>query len=126
MVPAFTSRLLRGEAPRIDGDGGQTRDFTFVEDVVRANLAAGEAPEASGRTFNIAGGRRISILELYRLLAELAGHPELDPIHGPPRAGDVRDSLASVEAAGEVLGWTPQVPLDEALRRTVAAYRAEA
>ncbi len=125
VVPAFTAALLRGEPPTINGDGEQTRDFTFVEDVVRANLLAAEAPRASGHTFNVAGGRRISINELFRAIARWVGREDVQPIHGPARAGDVRDSLASVEAAKELLGWTPEVPLDEALRRTVEAYRAE-
>ena len=125
VIPAFAAALLRGQAPRINGDGEQTRDFTFVEDVVRANLAACEAPGASGQTFNVAGGRRITINELFRRVADALGLSDARPEHGPARAGDVRDSLASIEAAREVLGWAPQVSLEEGIARTVAAYQAE-
>lgn len=123
VIPAFAAHLLQGEPPLIHGDGQQTRDFTFIGDVVRANLLAARAPDASGQAVNVAGGRRISLLELYRLVAEACGRTDIAPRHGPPRAGDVRDSLAAVERAERYLGWKPQVPLTEGIARTVAAYR---
>lgn len=123
VIPAFAAALLAGRAPTIYGDGEQTRDFTYVEDVVRANLAAGDVAGAGGHALNVAGGRRVSLLELYGQLARLCGAEGRAPVHAPPRPGDVRDSLASVARAAEVLGWRPEVPLDEGLARTVAAYR---
>ena len=123
VIPAFAHALLRGESPQIHGDGGQTRDFTFVSDVVAANLAAGTAPAANGNAYNVAGGRRISVLELFDTLRSLTGAEHVQPTHTDPRPGDVRDSLASVEAAQADLGFSPQVPLDEGLRRTVDALR---
>lgn len=124
VIPAFVAALLAGRAPTIFGDGEQTRDFTYVEDVVRANLAAGDVAGAGGHALNVAGGRRVSLLELYDQLARLCGAAGRAPVHAPPRPGDVRDSLASVARAAEVLGWRPEVPLDEGLRRTAAALRA--
>lgn len=124
VIPSFAAHLARGEPPRIDGDGGQTRDFTYVGDVVRANLLAARVPGASGQVFNVAGGRRISILELYRLIAQALGRTDVAPLHGPPRPGDVRDSLASVERAEQVLGWRPEVSLAAGIERTVEAFRS--
>lgn len=123
VIPSFTAALLAGRAPTIYGDGEQTRDFTFVGDVVRANLAAGEVAGASGHAVNVAGGERVSLLALHGHLARLTGAEHVAPAHAPPRKGDVRDSLASVERAERVLGWRPEVPLEEGLRLTVDAYR---
>jgi UDP-glucose 4-epimerase len=126
VVPAFSSKLLAGQAPVIYGDGGQTRDFSFVEDVARANLLAGSAPAASGLAINVAGGQRVSLLELFELLARLCGAQGVRPRHAPARTGDIRDSLASIDRAREALGWRPEVGLEEGLRRTVAALREPA
>lgn len=123
VIPAFAARLVAGEAPRIHGDGEQTRDFTFVDDVVRANLLAAAAPAAAGHTMNIAGGRRISINALFAAVAREVGRPDARAEHGPARTGDVRDSLAAIGRARELLGWSPQVPLEEGLARTVGALR---
>ena len=123
VVPAFAAHLLQGEPPLIHGDGQQTRDFTWVGDVVRANVLAARAPRAAGEVMNVAGGRRISILELYRLIAQAVGRPELAARHGPPRAGDVRDSLASIDKAERLLGWRPEMTLAEGIRLTVEALR---
>jgi UDP-glucose 4-epimerase len=123
VIPAFAAALLRREAPVIHGDGRQTRDFTYVEDVVRANLAAAEAPRAGGHALNVAAGRRTSLLELFAAIARLTGAPEVAPRFAPTRSGDVRDSVAAIDGAREVLGWAPQVPLDEGLRRAVEWYR---
>lgn len=126
VIPAFAASLVAGRSPRIHGDGGQTRDFTFVSDVVRANLAAGDARGAPGHTFNIAGGRRISVLELFQEVRAAVGGDALtiEPEHGDPRPGDVRDSLAAVEKAAEILGYQPEVSLDDGIRRTVESFRA--
>ena len=125
VIPAFASSLLRGEPGQINGDGSFSRDFTFVEDVVRANLLAAESPTAPGNWINIAGGKRITILELHQRIAAAAGREDIEPILGPVREGDVPHSLASTEQAKELLGWEPQVQLAEGIAQTVAAYRQE-
>lgn len=123
VVPAFTTALLRNTSPTIDGDGEQTRDFTFVDDVVQANLLAAFADDhASGEVFNIAGGKQISINELFRLIRDATGS-DREPIYGPPRTGDVRNSLADIAKAGDLLGYEPKVAHHEALARTVGWYR---
>jgi UDP-glucose 4-epimerase len=118
VIPRFVTACLRGDPPTIHGDGEQTRDFTFVEDAARANLAAADAPKAAGGVFNVAGGRRVSLNQLLARIQEIAGS-EVRPIHGAPRPGDVRHSLADLARARELLGWRPLVSLEEGLRRTV-------
>jgi len=126
VVPKFITAALAGTAPVIYGDGGQTRDFTYVENVVHANLAACTAPEpAFGEAFNIGCGERLSIAALWAKISALSGRA-LPARHEPARAGDVRDSLASLDRARSRLGWSPTVGLDEGLSRTIAAFRAPA
>ena len=126
VMARFALMMMRGERPTIFGDGEQGRDFTHIDNVVRANLLALEAPSnlAAGRVFNIACGERHTLNETYALLATFVGfeHP---PIYGPEREGDVRDSLADISAASQALGYVPQVGFEEGLRRTVAWYRDE-
>jgi UDP-glucose 4-epimerase len=126
VMARFALMMMRGERPTIFGDGEQGRDFTHIDNVVRANLLALEAPGnlAAGRVFNIACGERHTLNETYALLATFVGfeHP---PIYGPEREGDVRDSLADISAASAALGYIPQVDFEEGLRRTVAWYRDE-
>lgn len=118
VVPRFMDALKNGTRPVIYGDGEQSRDFTFVEDVVRANLLACDClPEACGRAYNIACGRRTTLKELLAVLSDVAGR-RVEPVHEPPRPGDVRHSLASIEAAARGLGYAPAVDLREGLRRT--------
>ncbi len=125
VIPKFTAALLAGRAPTIYGDGGQTRDFTYIENVVRANLLAAEAPEeACGEAYNIACGERISLLDLVERLGRITGR-EIAPVHGDPRPGDIRHSLADIGKARRLLGYEPVVTLDEGLERTVAWYRRE-
>ncbi len=125
VIPKFIQSLLDGQAPQIHGDGGQTRDFTYVENAVQANLrAASCAAEIRGQTFNVACGDRISLVELYDMIAEHLGS-SIRPVHGPPRAGDIRDSLADVSVAQRLIGYDPQVDVREGLRRTVAWYKAQ-
>jgi UDP-glucose 4-epimerase len=119
VIPLFATACLRGEAPTIFGDGEQTRDFTYVEDVVRANLLAAEAPAARGEVINVAGGARTSLNRLLALIQDIVGSA-VTSVHAPPREGDVRDSLAALDRARELLAYEPQVPLEEGLRRTVA------
>jgi nucleoside-diphosphate-sugar epimerase len=127
VVPRFATSLLAGKAPTIFGDGGQTRDFTYVDDVVRANLLALECPrESCGKAYNIAWGTATSVNELFRGLREEVGGAaaKLKPLHGPPQKGDVRDSLASIQAARAGLGYVPTVGIEEGTRLTVEWYRS--
>jgi nucleoside-diphosphate-sugar epimerase len=124
VIPLFVAALLRGERPEIFGDGGQTRDFVHVDDVVQANIrAALHADEtASGRVFNIGCGERITINELYRIIAGELGS-WLKPIHREPRAGDVRDSVADIGEAREAFGYEPSLDMREGLKRSLAWYK---
>ena len=115
VVPIFVHRLLRGEPLTVHGDGEQTRDLVAVEDVAEANYRAAAAQGVSG-AFNIGSGSRISINDLVRTLSEVSGVlPRV--VHGPPRAGDVRHSIADISLAHEKLGYTPTVNLVDGLRR---------
>jgi UDP-glucose 4-epimerase len=118
VVPRFATACLRREPAQIHGDGEQSRDFTFVADTVRANLLAAEAKDAPGHVINVAGGRRISLNELYATLQKITGST-VPAVHGPARVGDVRHSLADLDRARTLLGFEPQIPLEEGLRRTV-------
>ena len=124
VVPLFIAAALRGEPPVIYGDGGQTRDFTFVKNVVEANLLACHAPaeQAAGEVFNIGYGTAISIQELWRLVAKLVG-VKMEPQYDAARAGDVRHSVASITRANERLGYIPTVDLDAGLAHTIAYFR---
>jgi UDP-glucose 4-epimerase len=115
--------MLRGKSPTVFGDGTQSRDFTYVEDVVRGNLLAAETKEAVGQVFNIACGRQQSLLELIDGINAALG-TSIEPTFAPPRAGDVRESLADISAAREALGYEPAVDFDEGLRRSIDYYRA--
>ena len=122
VVPAFIQAGLRDEQPTIYGDGLQSRDFTFVENVVSANLLAATAAGASGSTCNIGCGGRYSLLDLLGSIGAALGHP-IAPLFEAPRVGDVRDSQASIEVAQERLGYRVIVPFEEGVRRTVSWYR---
>jgi UDP-glucose 4-epimerase len=119
VVPRFVDALRRGDRPVIYGDGQQSRDFTFVDDVVAANLAAAEAPAArcSGNVYNIAGGRRHTVLELLTTLGDIL-EVAPDPEHTDPRPGDLRASYADLGAARRDLGYEPRVDWREGLHRT--------
>ncbi len=124
-IPAFITRLLAGEDITIFGDGEQTRDFVFVDDVVRANLLAARAPDAAGRVVNIGSGARVSVNALVETLRHII--PSASGVmHGPPRAGDVRHSVADVAAADRLIDFSATVPLAEGLARTVTWYRESA
>jgi len=123
VIPIFVRALLRGEAPIIDGDGEQTRDFTYVGNAVSANILACAAPRgAVGQVVNVACGERTSLNRLYARLQELLG-TDLPARFGPPRPGDVRDSLADIGRARHLLGYRGQIGLDEGLDRSIAWYR---
>ncbi|MDQ7005983.1 MAG: SDR family oxidoreductase [Acidobacteriota bacterium] len=123
VIPKFASMMLAGQAPTINGDGRQTRDFTFIENVVQINLLAAEAPEeACGEAYNVACGERISLLDLVDRLNKILG-TAIEPVHGPPRAGDIQHSLADISKAERLLGYRVKVGLDEGLARTVEALQ---
>ena len=122
VIPRFIQALLDGEAPRIHGDGLQSRDFTYIDNVIDANLKAAAAPGAAGGVFNVGFGQRVTLLELLEILQEIIGGA-VEPVHEPPRVGDVKHSLADVSRAREILGYEPAVSLAEGLRRTVAWFR---
>jgi UDP-glucose 4-epimerase len=122
VIPIFIAGLLRGERPTIFGDGEQTRDFTYVDNVVDANLEACTAEGASGGLFNIASGTRTTINDLFRTVRKIVG-ANMEPIYGKPRAGDVKHSLADISRAKSVLGYEPKVALEEGLQRTVKWYK---
>jgi nucleoside-diphosphate-sugar epimerase len=124
VMAKFILQMMRGERPTIFGDGEQGRDFTYVENAVRANLLAMAAPAeaVAGRVFNVACGERHTLNETYRVIAGLLGYPE-PPVYGPERTGDVRDSLADVSAAREAFGYRAEVGFEEGLRRTVEWYK---
>jgi UDP-glucose 4-epimerase len=124
VISIFVDRLITGRVPTIFGDGKQTRDFVYVEDVVRANLLAGtaDARTVAGRDFNVARGEATDLNALYSMLAEVCGVSA--PVgYAPARAGDIRHSLANIGALRETLGYTPQVPVAEGLARLVAWER---
>ncbi|MFK8114938.1 MAG: NAD-dependent epimerase/dehydratase family protein [Rubripirellula sp.] len=123
VIPKFVSMILSGSRPTIFGDGQQSRDFIYVSDIAKANLLAATVPGVSGQTFNVARGERTSLLELLTTLRDILGQ-EIEPIHEPPRVGDVRDSLADVSNARNVLGFDPEVTITEGLRQSVDYYRS--
>lgn len=122
VIPRFVTALQTGKQPVIYGDGMQSRDFTYVENVVEANLLASEVENVAGGVYNIACGGRFTLLELLGKLKQIIGS-DIDPIHEPARAGDVRDSQAGIEAAKEALGYSVKVDFDEGLRRTVEWFQ---
>ncbi len=121
-IPKFITAMLRGERPTIYGDGTQSRDFTFVDNIVQGNLLACKAPRAVGETINLANGGRILINDLVAQLNEIIG-TNLAPIHTDERPGDIKHSRADIEKARDLLGYAPIVSFDEGLRRTVDWYR---
>ena len=125
VISLFIEALSEGKPPTIHGDGRQTRDFTFVADVVDGVLRACAAPAAAGEVINVAGGGRISLLEVLRTLQNIL-HTKVDPAFGPPREGDVRDSQADIHKARQMLGFEPRMPLEDGLRETVEWYQSSA
>jgi len=123
VISLFISALCEGRQPTIYGDGGHTRDFTYVANVVDGVLRACEAKGASGEVINVATGGRISLNQLFRTIRDLVG-ARVDPIYADPRPGDVRDSQADIEKARRLLGFEPKVGFDEGLKKTVEWYRA--
>ncbi|HEY1265034.1 MAG TPA: SDR family oxidoreductase [Terriglobales bacterium] len=125
VLARFTQQMLKGEQPVIFGDGAQSRDFTYIENVVHANLLASRAPapEVAGHVFNVATGRRVDLNETFRALKAITGYAG-DVAYGPERGGDVKHSLADLSRAEKHLGYRPQVDFEEGLRRTVDWYKS--
>ena len=117
VIPKFITAALTGESPVIHGDGDQSRDFTYIDNAIDANLLAAQAEGAAGKVFNIAYGSRISLNEIITEISGLAGKP-IHSVNTASRPGDVRHSLADISLAGKILGYAPAVSFDEGLRRT--------
>ncbi|MCX7626662.1 MAG: SDR family oxidoreductase [Candidatus Sumerlaeaceae bacterium] len=124
VIPKFITAMLRGQSPTIYGDGTQTRDFTYVLNNVLANIAAAQAPHVSGRVFNIACGASFSLLDLVREINTVLG-TSIEPVFAPPRAGDVRHSLADISEAKAALGYKVIIDFREGLRRTIEWYKQQ-
>jgi len=121
VIPLFITAMLEGRQPVIFGDGLQSRDFTFVANVVHGNLLAADAENVAGRTLNLANGKSTDLLTLIDVLDRLLG-TDIQPTHAEPRPGDVRESLADVTRARNLLGYEPLVDFEEGLRRSIAYY----
>lgn len=127
VMARFILQMMQGEQPSIFGDGEQGRDFTYVDNVVEANLLAmhADADKVAGRVFNVACGTRHTLNETFTVLADLLGFDK-PALYAPARHGDVRDSLADISAAREAFGYSPGIDFEEGLRRTVEWYVADA
>jgi len=123
VISRFTSDLLSGKRPVIYGDGEQSRDFTYIADVVAANLLAAETTKGIGHVINAARGERITLNKLLDTLKAITGHPDVQAEYREPRAGDVRHSLEDITLAREMLGFEPRVSLEEGLRHTIAWWK---
>jgi len=125
VLAKFITQMLEGEAPTIFGDGKQSRDFTYVDNVAEANLLACTAPsgEVAGGVFNVATGRRTDLYQTFQILKKLTGYSG-EVKYGPEREGDVKHSLADISLAEKHLGYKPKVDFEEGLTRTVAWYRS--
>lgn len=121
VIPIFVTKMVQGERPTVFGDGGQSRDFVYIENVVQANLSAADATQAVGRTINIGCGRQFTLLQLIQAI-NMVLKTDMQPIFEKPRAGDVRESLADISLARAVLDYEPQIDFDEGLRRSIEYY----
>lgn len=127
VIPRFLTAACKGSPARVFGDGLQSRDFVWVGDVVRANLAAAAAPgRMGGGALNVGSGHRTSVLDLVDAISGLVDGGALEREHAPARSGEIRHSVADVSAIGERLGWSPQTPLADGLARTLRALRGGA
>ena len=126
VIAQFIFKMLAGETPTIFGDGSTSRDFTYIDNAVSANLLACQAPRevATGRVFNIGTGKSKTLNEVYAGIASIVGFSE-SPIYGPPRAGDIAHSLASIDRASKELGYRPKADFYDGLEKTVAWYAAK-
>jgi UDP-glucose 4-epimerase len=122
VVAIFCGKLLAGERPTIFGDGKQTRDYVYVDDVVAANLAAVDHPEATG-AYNVGTGREVSVLDIVEVLRRISGRDDFEPEFAPPRLGEVQHIALDTTRARDELGWQAKVGLDEGLEQTLASLR---
>ncbi|RDC62725.1 SDR family oxidoreductase [Adhaeribacter pallidiroseus] len=124
VIPLFIEAVLKNKPPHMNGNGNQTRDFTFVENCVEANIRAAlvQHPEALNQVYNIAVGDRTSLNDLFKILKE-EGQSDLSPLYGPERAGDIRDSLADITKARTLLGYDPKIKIKEGLQITLDWFR---
>jgi UDP-glucose 4-epimerase len=118
VIPLFITAIHSGRPIRIDGDGGQRRDFTYVSNVVEGTMLAADADAVSGRIFNVAASSPVSVNDVADTIGRILGQ-EVTKTHAPPRAGDIRDSWADITAARDALAWEPSVGLEEGLQRTI-------
>jgi UDP-N-acetylglucosamine/UDP-N-acetyl-alpha-D-glucosaminouronate 4-epimerase len=125
VIPKFITEMLAGRRPTIFGDGRQSRDFTYIDNIVHGNLLAAAAPAAVGRTINVACGQSFDLLQLVAGINQALG-TNIEPIFEPARAGDVRESLADISLARKLLKYEPTIGFEEGLRRTVEYYRSAA
>jgi len=123
VIPIFVTAMLAGKEPTIYGDGKQSRDFTYIDNVVQGNLAAATAPAASGKVFNVACGSQFTLLDLVDAINQVLG-TNIEPKFAEARKGDVRESLADITAARETLGYEPSVDFNEGLLRSIEYYRS--
>ncbi len=124
-IPLFITRILKGQAPIIYGDGEQSRDFTYIDNIVEANLIAAETPGLAGEAFNVACAERITVNALTARIGEILGRP-VQPAYEPPRPGDIKHSFADISRFQARTGFRPLVLFDEGLRRTVEWYKENA
>jgi nucleoside-diphosphate-sugar epimerase len=125
VIPIFITKLLAGQQPTVYGDGEQSRDFTFVANVVQANISAAEATDGAGEAFNVACGERLSLNQLLDQVRQILG-TDIEAIYDEPRVGDVKHSLADISAAKAAFGYDPAVDFAEGLQRTVESFSNDA
>jgi len=125
VIPKFITEMVAGRRPTIFGDGKQSRDFTYIDNVVQGNLLAADAPDAAGRTINVACGESFDLLQLVDGINRALG-TNIEPVFEPARVGDVRESLADISLARELLKYEPKIGFDEGLKRTVEYYKSVA
>jgi UDP-glucose 4-epimerase len=123
VIPIFVSLMLKGQRPTIYGDGLQSRDFTFVSDIVRGNLLAAEAKDVAGRVINVATGKQFTLLDLIASINRVLG-TSIEPVFADPRAGDVRESLADITLARKLLSFEPFVTFDNGLEQSIKYYKS--
>ena len=123
MIPKFIKQLMNDERPTINGDGKQSRDFTYIENVIEANLKACLAPhEAAGEAYNIAYGGREYLIDIYHVLTHALGK-NIEPIYGPDRKGDIKHSNADISKAKELLGYDPEWNFEKGIKTAIEWYR---
>jgi len=121
-IPAFVTSILKGQQPTVFGDGEQSRDFTYVDNVVEANLLAARAKQTKGEVINIACGQAVTVNQIIDMINELVGSA-IEPIYADPRPGDVKHSLADISLAEELIGYKPVVEFRDGLRKAIDWYR---